>query len=93
MVVREKGQREIIRTVRQSGDQPVYKKGDVWMTPEAAKFDVKKDADKIKTIERYSDEYFELVRKNTPAENQILAMRKESEQLLIVLRGQAYLIK
>ena len=89
----EQDAKEVLSTVRQSADQPVYKKGQVWMTPEAAKLDMQKDADKIKTIERYSDEYFELVRKNTPAENQLLSMQKESEQLLLVLRGQAYLIK
>jgi Ca-activated chloride channel family protein len=89
----EQDSKEVLSTVRQSADQTVYKKGQVWMTPEAAKLDMQKDADKIKTIERYSDEYFELVHKNTPAENQLLSMQKESEQLLLVLRGQAYLIK
>ena len=89
----ERGEQELAATVRRSEAQPVYKKSNVWMTTEAAKLDIQKDADKIKTIERYSDEYFELVRKNTPAENQIMAMQKDGEQLMVVLRGQAYLVK
>jgi len=89
----EEDAKEVYTTVRKVGTVILYRRGDVWMTPEAAKLDLEKDADKIKTIERYSDAYFALTKENTPSENQALSLQAENEKLLIVLRGQAYLIK
>ena len=89
----EKDTKEVYATVRTVGTVTLYRRGDTWMTPEASKLDLEKDADKIKTIERYSDEYFALSKDNTQSENQVLSMQAENEKLLIVLRGQAYLIK
>ena len=39
------------------------------------------------------DEYFALVKDNTPGENALLARQQTGEELLIQLRGQAYRIK
>ena len=63
------------------------------MTPETAKLDLKKDADKIKLIERFSKEYFEITRLNTVEQNQILAGQRANEELLVKLRGQVYQIR
>jgi Ca-activated chloride channel family protein len=82
-----------VETVRQFADQAAYRRGKLWVAANAADLDGEKDKDKIKTVKRFSDEYFELIRKNTVAENQILASQQEDEELLIVLRNQAYLIK
>ena len=84
---------EVVRGVRQVGGQGIYRRGKVWVASNAAKVDLKKDADKIKEITRFSDEYFELVRANTVPENQILASQKAGEELLITLRGQVYRIR
>jgi Ca-activated chloride channel family protein len=80
-------------TVRTSGNQALYKRGRVVVTPETAELDVAKDADKITTIERYTDAYFALVKDNSIEENQVLSDQADDEELLVQLRGKAYLIK
>ena len=89
----EAGTHDAYTTVRQVGGQTLYRRGTTWMTPETTSIDLDKDAAKVKKIARYSDEYFELARKNTVAENQVIAGQGPDEQLLIKLRGQVYLIQ
>ena len=52
-----------------------------------------RDKDKIRTIDRFSEEYFRLVRANSVAENQVIASQQADEELLIELRGQVYRIR
>jgi Ca-activated chloride channel homolog len=89
----EEERSEIVRGVRNVGGQGLYRRGNVWVAGNAAKTDLKKDADKIKEIERFSEAYFELARKNTVGENQILASQRANEELVIDLRGQVYRIR
>lgn len=63
------------------------------VTPETAQMDLEKDKAQIKTVERFSDDYFALVKANTVAENQLLSLQEEGDELLVKLRGQAYLVK
>ena len=63
------------------------------VTPEAAKIDPEKNPALVKTIERFSDDYFVLVRDNSAAENQLLSLQQADEELLVAIRGQVYLIK
>ena len=64
------------------------------MASNAAKLDADgKDKDKVQRVQRYSKEYFDLVRANTLEENRILASQAPQERLLIELRGQAYMIE
>lgn len=81
------------RGLRNVGNQALYCRGKTWVTRGTSKLDPEKDADKIKPVERFSDDYFKLVAANTPAQNQILCSQREGEELLIELRGQAYLVK
>ena len=86
-------------TVRQYGNQAVYarsqsgKKEQILVTPETANLDLEKDKAKIETVDRYSDAYFAIVKANSATENQILSQQRDSEQLLIKLRGKNYLVK
>jgi len=89
----EEGELETVANVRQIGNQALYRRGRVWVAANASRLDAKRDADKIRRIERFSEEYFRLVRANTVEENQILASQREGEDLLITLRGQAYSIR
>lgn len=89
----EDQKKEVLDSVRQVGNQAIYRRGQVWIASNASNLDPEKDKDKIQTVERYSDEYFKLVRANSSAENQVLSQQRADEQLLITLRGQAYLIK
>lgn len=87
--------------LRQSGKDTLYERRvDVGgkqrkrlVTPETAKLDPEKDKDQITTIERFSDDYFALVRANTAEENQLLSLQQPDEELLLQLRGKAYLLK
>ena len=89
----EAGESEFYTSVQNVGNQTLYRRGRTWMTPENAKLDRVRDKDKIRVIQRYSDEYFKLVRANTVAENQILANQAPEEELLVTFRSQVYLIQ
>ena len=89
----EAGEKEVYSSVQNVGNQTLYRRGRTWVTPATAKLDRAKDKDKIKVIQRYSAEYFELARANTTADNQVLANQAADEELLVVFRSQAYLIQ
>jgi len=89
----EAGKAERIVNVRQIGNQAVYRRGKIWFASNATKIDPVKDAAGMRTIERFSDEYFALVDKNTVEENRLLASQQPGEELIIKLRGQVYRIK
>lgn len=80
------------RTLPQGGEAG-QKAKQILVTPETAQMDIEKDKAQIKTIERFSDDYFALIRANTAAENQLLSLQEEGDELLVKLRGQAYLVK
>ncbi len=89
----EAGEQEVFATVRNVGNQAFYRRGRVWVTPKTSELDLKKDKDKIRIIQRYSKEYFELALANTVEENQILASQAVDEELLVSFRSQVYLIQ
>jgi Ca-activated chloride channel homolog len=76
-----------------AGKETLYKRGRLWIATNAQKIDPAKDAAKIKRVKRFSDDYFALVRDNSADENAIFATQQEGEELLVVLRGQAYYIE
>jgi len=79
--------------IQVAGNETLYKRGKTWIAQSAQKVDPEKDAAKIKRVKRFSDDYFALVRDNTADENAVLAAQQEGEELLVVLRGQAYYIE
>jgi Ca-activated chloride channel family protein len=81
------------RGVVQAKDETVYRRGKQLIAANAREVDPEKEKDKIKTIKRFSDEYFALVKANTPTENAVLAQQTEGDSLLIKLRGQVYQIE
>jgi Ca-activated chloride channel family protein len=93
----------VTESVRQIGKDTLYKRGLFLCTPETAelfkndngglKLELDKLGDKVKVIDRFSDDYFTLCSSNTADENRLLAAQQDGEQLLLNLRGQAYLIK
>jgi len=89
----EAGTAEYVVGVRNVGNRTFFRRGKVWVTSATAKLDLVKDADKIKVIERFSKEYFDLVRHNTVEENQVFAAQKAGEELLVELRGVTYRMK
>jgi len=82
-----------VDSVQIVGKKTLYKHGNRWFAANARDVDPNKDRGKIKTIERFSDEYFKLVAANTASENAVLARQRTGEELVIRLRGQAYLIR
>ena len=89
----EKGKKSEVGNVRQVGQQATYRRGRVWVASNAADLEVEKDKAKIQDVDRFSEEYFRLVRANTVSENQIFASQRTNEELVIRLRGQAYRIR
>jgi len=89
----EEGKEEIVANVRQVGNQAMYRRGSVWIAAEAVTIDLDKEKDKIITIDRFSTEYFELVKANTPTQNQVFSSQQDKEELVLKLRGQLYRIR
>jgi Ca-activated chloride channel family protein len=89
----EEGKKEIVANVRQVGNQAMYRRGNVWIAAEATTVDLDKEKDKIITVDRFSKEYFELVKANTPTQNQVLSSQQDHEELIVNLRGQLYRIR
>ena len=86
--------RAIVATgVQNAGKETLFKRGNLWIANSAKGIDPEKDTGQIKRVKRFSDEYFTLVRDNTPDENAVLAAQQEGEELLCVFRGQAYWIE
>lgn len=90
----ESDRKRKLDAVRQVGNQALYRRGEnLWVTPETSEVDLSEAAERIEDVELGSDEYFELVRANTAAENQLLATQQAGEELLVELRGQLYRIR
>ena len=89
----ERKKSEQVANIQNVGNQVLYRRGNQWYTPQTAKIDVDKDQSKIKVIQRFSTEYFDLVHANTTADNQVLSAQGEKDELLVEFRGQTYLIK
>ncbi|HUT56746.1 MAG TPA: VWA domain-containing protein [Phycisphaerae bacterium] len=89
----EAAQHEIVRGLRQIGNNAVYRRGKVWIASNAADVDLTQDAAKVQIIQRFSDEYFKLIRENDVADNQIMASQRADEELVVKLRGQVYHVK
>jgi len=79
--------------LRNVGNYSLYSRGKLWCMPNTAQLDLTKDLHKITVIERFSDDYFKLVRENNVAQNQLLSSQREGEELLVELRGQNYWVK
>ena len=89
----EADKKVVIKTVRQVGNQALYRRGQTWIAANATDVDLDRAAGNIQTIERFSKEYFQLALGNSIWENQILASQNVDEELVIRLRGQLYRIR
>lgn len=83
----------IVDSVVQVGNGAVYRRGKTWIAENAKDVDLEKDQEKIKNVDRFSDEYFKLVDANTASENALFARQQAGEELVVKLRGQAYRIR
>jgi Ca-activated chloride channel family protein len=88
----EANQSTKLETMRVIGTTPLYRRDSLWIAADATELDLERDAEQIERVERFSDKYFAIVKANSREENRVLAVQKEGERLLVVLRGQAYLI-
>jgi hypothetical protein len=86
--------REVVAdSIQQAGQETLFRRGQTWIANNAKDIDPEKDKAQIKEIKRFSDDYFNLVKANTPEENAVLAAQQTGEELLVRFRGQAYLVK
>lgn len=79
--------------IKSLGNESLYRKGKLWVTPETENVDLERDKDQIQEIERFSPEYFALVAANSATENQLLSTQADDEELLVNFRGQIYHVK
>lgn len=83
---------ETVKGFRQVGKNALYQRGRAWLTPEVSALSDEKLKDAVE-VKRFSDRYFELVRKNGVAQNQIFAAQRDNEELVVKLRGTIYRIR
>jgi Ca-activated chloride channel homolog len=74
-------------------NQTLYKRGNTWVAENAKNVDLEQDQGKVKSIARFSEDYFQLVAENDPSENAVLAWQHPGQELLVMFRGQYYHIK
>lgn len=79
--------------IRAIGSQILYVRGTQLIADNASDVDMEQQKDSITEIVRFSDPYFELVKGNSVAENQLLSLQQADEQLLVRLNNKVYLIK
>ena len=61
------------------GKYTAYLKGNILIASNATDVDPEKDKDKITEITRFTSEYFELIKKTSTEENQLLALQLPDE--------------
>jgi len=84
-----------LTNVQNVGNQTLFRRGQVWYAPGTGhlRLDRAEDRAKMQVVDRFSEAYFELVKKNSIDENRILASQRSKEELVVKLRGQVYHIK
>lgn len=80
-------------SVIQVGKDSIYRRGKTLVASNVSDIDIEKDKEKITLIQRYSKEYFDLVKDNSGDENNLLAQQTADTELVIKLRGKVYRIQ
>lgn len=80
-------------TVRGAGKYTAYLRGNILIASNATDIDPEKDKDQITEIERFSKEYFDLVKLTSADENQLLALQETDEEMIVRLQGKIYRLK
>lgn len=82
----------VVNSVRTVGNRTLFYRDKMWIDEEAAE-EAKKSKPDYVEVKRFSDEYFDLVAKNTKAENAVLSQQQDNETLVVKLRGRVYRIR
>jgi Ca-activated chloride channel family protein len=83
-----------VQAVQVIGDKVLYRRANVWYLFDVAKKeDMTKLAEKAKVVTRFSEAYFDLVKRATKAETKVLAQQKEGEELVLEVGGDVYHVK
>ena len=72
-----------VNAVQMVGEKVLYRRGNTWYSCDVAQRTPSELAGKVQVIERFSDEYFKLVRETTPENQRILASQKDKEEIVI----------
>lgn len=83
---------KVVESVRNVGNKTLFYRDNMWVDEESAE-QLALLKTKTVEIERFSKEYFDLVAKNSKAENLVLSQQRADETLMVWLRGTNYLIK
>jgi Ca-activated chloride channel family protein len=75
------------------GGKTLYRRGNVWYAYDAVKQDMQKLRTETKIVERFSEEYFDIVRAASPATKRVLARQQPAEAVVIEHDGKMYHVK
>jgi len=83
-----------VQAVQVIGNKVLYRRSNVWYLFDVAKKeDMTKLAEKAKVVTRFSEAYFDLVKRATKADAKVLAQQKEGEELVLEIGGDVYHVK
>jgi len=82
-----------VEAVQVVGNKVLYKRGRVWYSFDVAKEGSEQLAAKAKVVKRFSEEYFELIGKSSPAEMKLLSRQAAGEELMLEVDGNVYHVK
>ena len=88
----ENGEQEVVANVQNVGNRAMYRRGQQWVESGLTGTEMTQLNKDAKVVKQFSDEYFKLVAANSTSENQVLAVQKPGEEILISLRDQVYRI-
>lgn len=83
----------LVQAVQVVENKVLYKRGNVWYSFDVAKQGTEKLAGKARVIERFSDEYFELIGKASPATVKLLSRQQGKEEIVVEADGEVYHVK
>lgn len=79
--------------LRNENGQTLFKRSGIVFAANSTDVDIEKQKSEIVEVTRFTEEYFELVKDNSVAENEWLAAQQDDEELIVRLRGKIYRIK
>ena len=85
-----RAQAPVTPSVINAGALTLYRRGSVWYSEDVSSMDLEKDSNRIRVVERFSDEYFRIVQENNADQNAALAQQPDGQELVILLRGTVY---
>ena len=82
-----------VQAVQLVGSKVLYKRANVWYEFDVTQKSGEELASKAKVIERFTDAYFDLVRRASPEKAKVLAAQPADQELMLEVDGDVFHVK